>query len=248
MTRALTTSILTAAAPVVWIGAVFGWAATRSIKQRRASPTTDSDYQYQQIIQDRSRSLAWLVATAVVISLILSPVAGIAIATMVLGTQRAKRRRLAAATSRQVLQEVGPLLDLVAISLASGTNLDQALRTASRRGGRLGDVLAHSLSDRNASIPTVLAALDQAINRPGLRLGTTVTAAWSNGDPLVTVISRLADDARLMRRRAAEIHARRAPVRALGPLVLTTLPAFVLLTVLPLLASGLRGLRLNPIQ
>ena len=46
--------------------------------------------------------------------------------------------------------------------------------------------------------------------------------------------ARLAAEARLERRRAAEATARRVPVKLLFPLVLCTLPAFALLTVVPL--------------
>jgi tight adherence protein C len=51
-------------------------------------------------------------------------------------------------------------------------------------------------------------------------------------------------EARLIRRRASEVAARRLPVQLLFPLVLCTLPAFGLLTVVPLLVSAFDTLSL----
>jgi Flp pilus assembly protein TadB len=255
VTGPVTSAVLTSVLPTLWIAAVMGWAWTmkHADSSRRSSikdaPSNEpAGHPTTGLSAARKRNSMWFAAPLIGAAMLISPVAGVALATTALGIQRARRRRVVAEYSRRVLHEVGPLLDLVAISLSSGTNLDQALLTAARRGGILGALLSHELNRPESSIPTVIDALDRAVNRPGLRLGTTVTTAWHNGDPLVTVVTRLADDARLLRRRAAETHARRAPVRALGPLVLTTLPAFVLLTVVPLLASGLRELHLDPLR
>src|SRR4051812_1318732 len=55
---------------------------------------------------------------------------------------------------------------------------------------------------------------------------------------------RLAAAARRSRQRRAEEAARKLPVQLLFPLVVCILPAFGLLTVAPLIAGGLRALRL----
>ncbi len=65
------------------------------------------------------------------------------------------------------------------------------------------------------------------------------------GTPLIPVLDRLADEARAQRRRNADAAARRLPVELSFPLVGCTLPSFVLLTIVPLMAgtfSSLRGL------
>ncbi|HET9442168.1 MAG TPA: type II secretion system F family protein, partial [Acidimicrobiales bacterium] len=64
------------------------------------------------------------------------------------------------------------------------------------------------------------------------------------GAPLAAALDRVADAARLARQRAAEEEARRVPVKLLFPLVACILPAFGLLTVAPLIAGGLRAVRL----
>jgi tight adherence protein C len=57
------------------------------------------------------------------------------------------------------------------------------------------------------------------------------------------VLDRLADEARRHRRRLADASARELPVRLAVPLVSCTLPAFVLLTIAPVLAGALSSLR-----
>ena len=73
-------------------------------------------------------------------------------------------------------------------------------------------------------------------------LADALLASDRLGAPVGPVLSRLAVEERTALRRRAEAHARRVPVRLLFPLVFLVLPAFVLLTVVPGLASGLSRL------
>ena len=84
-------------------------------------------------------------------------------------------------------------------------------------------------------------ALDAAARAtPALRpLAEALLASDRLGAPVAPILARLADEERTALRRRAEAHARRIPVRLLFPLVFLVLPAFVLLTVVPGLASGL---------
>jgi tight adherence protein C len=69
-------------------------------------------------------------------------------------------------------------------------------------------------------------------------------AAEADGLPVVAGLERLAGECRLERRHRAEVAARQVPVRLLFPLLVCILPAFALLTVAPLLAGSLDGVRL----
>jgi tight adherence protein C len=62
------------------------------------------------------------------------------------------------------------------------------------------------------------------------------------GVPLVPGLERLGLELRLHRRRRAEEEARRVPLRLLAPLLTCVLPAFGLLTVVPLLVASLKSL------
>ena len=62
------------------------------------------------------------------------------------------------------------------------------------------------------------------------------------GAPIGPALDLVAADLRLRARRRAEVRARRVPVRMLFPLVTCILPAFVLLSVVPMVAASLRDL------
>ena len=97
-----------------------------------------------------------------------------------------------------------------------------------RRGERFADALA-ALPDRLGPIAAPLADHLAAADRYGL--------------PLAPVLERLADEARDERRRQTEARTRELPVRLAFPLVLCTLPAFALTTVVPLLLAAISSLR-----
>ena len=109
---------------------------------------------------------------------------------------------------------MGPaLLDADAAAAHGRPRADALRRRARRPSGDRAHALAHVLGDH-------------------LRYGV----------PLLPGLERTGLELRLDRRRAAELEARRVPVRLLAPLVTCVLPAFALLTVVPLLAASLEAL------
>jgi tight adherence protein C len=82
------------------------------------------------------------------------------------------------------------------------------------------------------------------LGEPVRPLVRALTSSERYGVPLRDALDRLAVEVRLDRRRRAEEAARRVPVKLLFPLVLCVLPAFALLTVVPLLVGAFRSLRL----
>lgn len=93
----------------------------------------------------------------------------------------------------------------------------------------------HRFADALAALPTMLGAT-------AAPLADCFAAADRYGQPLAPVLERLAAEARQLRRRNADALARQLPVRMSLPLVLCTLPAFVLLAVVPLLLAALSSL------
>jgi Flp pilus assembly protein TadB len=84
---------------------------------------------------------------------------------------------------------------------------------------------------------------DTAVRRPQLApLADALSAGDRTGAPVGPALARLAAEERAAARRRVESQARQVPVRLLFPLVFLVLPAFVLLTVVPGLASGLARL------
>ncbi|MBI5088319.1 MAG: type II secretion system F family protein [Actinobacteria bacterium] len=88
-----------------------------------------------------------------------------------------------------------------------------------------------------------LDALVDALGTRALSLVATIALAERTGLAVTPMIDRIADDARLHRRRRAEAAARELPVRLALPLVLCTLPSFVLVAIAPLLIGALSSLR-----
>ena len=68
-------------------------------------------------------------------------------------------------------------------------------------------------------------------------------AAVRDGLPLTPVLDRLTDEANATRRRQGEAAARRLPVRLSFPLVVCTLPSFVLLAIAPAVLGAISTLR-----
>jgi tight adherence protein C len=96
-----------------------------------------------------------------------------------------------------------------------------------RRGVRFADAL-----------PQLSARLGPALDP----LVDGLAAADRDGLPLAPVLERLAADARQHRRRQLDTLARQLPVRLAVPLVVCTLPSFVLLAIVPLLLAALSSL------
>ncbi len=156
-----------------------------------------------------------------------------------------RRRRAARRAHDALVEELPEVVDLLWLSVGAGLTVPLALGVVERHGvGRLADELARAR--RRSEMGQPLAETIEEIPR---RLGDVVRPVTSllagslrDGTPLAGPLERVAADVRIARRRAAEERARRVSVRLLFPLVFCVLPAFALLTVVPLLAGALRGL------
>ena len=81
-----------------------------------------------------------------------------------------------------------------------------------------------------------------ADDSPALRpLADTLRTSTRLGTPVAPALARLATEVRADVRRRAEARARTIPVRLCFPLVGCVLPAFALLTVVPVVVDGLHG-------
>ncbi len=145
---------------------------------------------------------------------------------------------------------VPDIVDLFGVAVQAGLNVRLAVVAVAERApaGAVRDALRGAL-DEVAAGGRLGDALERvpAVVDPGSAVRPLTAAlvdAERYGTPLGPTLDRLADEARRRRQRRAEEAARRIPVRLLFPLVTCVLPAFALLTVAPLIAGGLRALRL----
>lgn len=132
--------------------------------------------------------------------------------------------------------------DLVAMGVAAGLTPFLALDLATRFGPpavaeRLAAVLS-AAGDGRCRLADAVEA--EAARTPALAaLLALVAASERSGAPVGAALVQLAGSIRAQARRAAMARARTVPVRLLFPLVFLVLPAFLLLTVAPVVLAGL---------
>lgn len=186
--------------------------------------------------------------TAAVLALGLAPVdpvvaiAGGGVAWLVSWWRAARR---AAGVQREIDGGVADLVDLLRIGVTAGLGVRAALAGAVEHlHGPLVDRVERALLEAERGRPLV-----DALDAAAVDLGATprllldaLVAGERHGAPLDALLGRVADDARRRERHRAERAARRLPVTLLFPLVCCALPAFALLTVVPVVVSTLAAL------
>jgi tight adherence protein C len=155
---------------------------------------------------------------------------------------RAEARR-----RRSMDAEIPQLLDLLAAGSAAGLSAVAGLqRSVAALRGPLGAELSASLDavDLGARWREELAAVTERLELPDLRRAMAVlTRTETLGTSLTSATRELAEDVRTSRRAAVAERARAAPVKMLFPLVFLVLPAFLLLTVVPVLLTTVQSIR-----
>ncbi|SNR37868.1 Type II secretion system (T2SS), protein F [Actinomadura mexicana] len=148
-----------------------------------------------------------------------------------LGNGERRRRRA------RLIADLPVAVDLLAACLRGGAPWHEAVEAvAGAVGGPLGEELrAVSVQIRLGADPAeAWPALEEPMLAP---LARAAARAASTGAALAPSLSRLARDQRRVARSAAAARARAAGIRALAPLGLCFLPAFVLLGVVPAIAG-----------
>jgi tight adherence protein C len=155
--------------------------------------------------------------------------------------------RRARTRQRRIAGQVPDLAELLVATTGAGLNPPLAFRrSAEVLEGSLGDELRVAVCglDLGAEWRVVLGELADRTGDPSMRrLVRAMGRSQRLGTPLASVLQSVAEDLRYERQARAEEAARRAPVKMLFPLVFLILPAFLLLTVGPVLLATLRSLR-----
>ena len=174
----------------------------------------------------------------------LGPVPAVALGFAAWAGPLAARRRRRVRRQAAIGDETPEVVDLIRLGVGSGLNVRLALDAVVRHhdgvvAAELRDVLARA--DRGDRLADALDTVGPGAD-PLRPLIDALVASERYGAPLTVALDRVADDARTTRRRRREEAARRVPVKLLFPLVFCTLPAFVLLTVVPVLLRSLPSL------
>ncbi len=184
-------------------------------------------------------------ALAGVAAAVMSPWWSVLAVAAVTGAGKIMARRRRAKDLDRVVDELPEVVDLFVLAAGSGLNVALAVQAVARfASGRMGVALAEveQVRLRGGRLADALDRLPEVVGEPVRPLAVALAGAERYGTPLVPALETLAADVRRQRRRRAEYSARQAPVKLIFPLVLCALPAFALLTVVPLLLATLRSL------
>ena len=172
----------------------------------------------------------------------MSPVPVVGAALLLVLAPRAIRLRRAAQERARIAEQFPDVVDLLVVLVRAGLTPLQAVQVL---GGRAPTAWrsAFAAVERARTHGLRFAdALDELVNHAGpaaTGIVDALRAADRYGQPLGVSLDRLATDGRAARRRLADQHARKLPVRLSFPLVCCTLPSFLLLTIAPLVAGAL---------
>jgi tight adherence protein C len=147
--------------------------------------------------------------------------------------------------ARQISANVPDAIDLLVLSIRAGYLPPQAIVEITPflpLPLRSSFVAVATAMDNGERFADALAQLPAHIGPIAQPLVDSLSAADRYGLPLAPVLERLAFEARQQRRRDTDAAARELPVRLAMPLVLCTLPSFVLLAIVPLLLGALSSL------
>ena len=155
--------------------------------------------------------------------------------------RRRRRRDLAAANAA-----LPDTIELVIIGVRGGLSPTAAIESA---GALAPPILRPALAEvahrlhRGQRLADALQALPELIGPHAAAFADSLAATDRYGLPLEPVLDRLAADVRTDRRQLAEQQARTLPVKLAFPLVVCTLPSFVLLAIVPAVMGAVSTLR-----
>lgn len=190
----------------------------------------------------------WSIAgfSVVAVLTVISPFFGLAGLTATALRRRWSRVRRLARDTRRVAVDFPDALDLLVLCIRAGYLPAQAIveirpYVPPSLGSAFGAVIESV--ERGVRFADSLNQLATALGPIAQPLIDSLAAADRYGLPLAPVLERLSFEARQQRRRDTDASARELPVRLAMPLVICTLPSFVLLAIVPLLLGALSSLR-----
>ena len=190
------------------------------------------------------RRTGWAVVVGPAL-LLVHPVAAVLAVGAYLGIPAWRRWSSARSAREELVAELPWLAGLVRLGVGAGLPVGRALHEAvSRTSGPASEALADALARtrRGASLADAIEGLRPVLGEEGRPLVAALVASVRHGAPVGPALEAAAVDLRTRARRRAEIRARKVPVRMLFPLVTCILPAFILLSVVPMVGGALREL------
>lgn len=189
---------------------------------------------------------SWILVVGVVASgLLFGPEIAIALAVGVLCWPRV-RGVLRQRRERSAIEEALPdAIEMLILVVRAGMTPHQAVTLLTERAPapiRPAFVEVDRRRTRGSSLADALRALPELVGAGADVVADTLAMAERYGTPIGDALEQLSTDVRERRVRRAEADARKLPIRMSFPLVVCTLPSFVLIAVVPAVLGALSSL------
>ncbi|HET7691166.1 MAG TPA: type II secretion system F family protein [Nocardioidaceae bacterium] len=231
---------------VLCAAAAAGLAVAPRVTLPRAMPSVET----RGLRRPRSSVLAACSAAVLVLVLAPSPVAVVAapVAAVVAARVTGRLEPAAVRRRRSALESGLPqVVDLMGVCLAAGRSPDGALRlVADVVGEPMRGELATYVRRLELGADPLTVWRSVALHPQLGPLGRALHRCAETGASVAAALTRLGDDLHARRRAATEARARTIEVRASLPLGLCLLPAFVLIGIVPMIASSVSLTLLAP--
>ncbi len=195
---------------------------------------------------DEAASDAGGALVAAALGLIISPIVSGAAALVAWRLPAMRRARAVHRERALAMQALPETIDLLRLCLDAGLTVPIALELVGHDGTDPARAACCRAAERIVAGARARDALDalRVLGDDGVRCADALEASVVDGAPVSVPLGSLAAELRDVRRRDLERRVRRVPVLLLPPLVLCILPAFALMTVVPLIVLSLRSLQL----
>jgi tight adherence protein C len=220
-------------------------------RRSRRAPTA-GDRQSPRTRPSRRRRRLQIVLAVISIGVVALAVgvvaAGIAAGMSLLEVARRHRRR-DISRRRAIAAALPDAIEFLVLIVHAGLSPTQAVLEAAERAPiatRTGFAATTHRLQRGQGLGEAVAALHDELGPAARPIADAIAGADRYGLPLATLLDALSQQAHAARRRLAEAEARRLPVRLAFPLVVCTLPAFALLTIVPAVMGTISSLRGHP--
>ncbi len=221
----------------------FGHAPARTPEPVIAENADTSGAARRRLPLPERRLVLVLVVVGGALTLGIVPVAALAIAALT--APRARRLLVEQATKRSIEAALPDAIEMLILVVQAGLTPHQAIHVLAERAPipvRPGFAGVRHRVERGAALADALQALPGTLGPGATALADTLAMGERHGTPIARTLEQLALDVRERRRRHAEAEARKLPIRMAFPLVTCTLPAFVLVAIVPAVLAALKSL------
>ena len=186
-----------------------------------------------------------LVAGLAVGTVVVTPIPAAIVAGAIVLVHRTRPIRAARRRRHDAERAFPDALDLLVLGIQTGLTPQQAiaeLAVSAPESVRGAFALTVHRCERGQSFADALSALPETLGPGAMGLADVIATSDRYGLPLGPVLDQLTTEARDSRRRLDQADARKLPVRLSFPLVVCTLPSFVLLAIAPAVIAALSSL------